>query len=92
MSYKLQFLIDEVLQCLVDKYQITYQIIIIIIIILGGGEAWSDSIQWNQAIVRLCGHWKVRQSDTSFFTKKNIFSNCGYMKKNFKNNEAYQNF
>ena len=39
MSYKLQFLIDEVLQCLVDKYQITYQIIIIIIIIiiLGGG-------------------------------------------------------
>ena len=38
MSYKLQFLIDEVLQCLVDKYQITYQIIIIIIIILGGGR------------------------------------------------------
>ena len=26
MSYKLQFFIDEVLQCLVDKYQITYQI------------------------------------------------------------------
>ena len=27
MSYKLQFFIDEVLQCLVDKYQITCQII-----------------------------------------------------------------
>ena len=25
MSYKPQFFIDEVLQCLVDKYQITYQ-------------------------------------------------------------------
>ena len=25
MSYKPQFLIDEVLQCLVNKYQITYQ-------------------------------------------------------------------
>ena len=25
MSYKSQFFIDEVLQCLVDKYQITYQ-------------------------------------------------------------------
>ena len=27
MSYKSQSFIDEVLQCLVDKYQITYQII-----------------------------------------------------------------
>ena len=25
MSYELKFFIDEVLQCLVDKYQITYQ-------------------------------------------------------------------
>ena len=25
ITYKYQFLIDEVLQCLVDKYQITYQ-------------------------------------------------------------------
>ena len=25
MSYKPQFFIDEVLQCLVDKYQVTYQ-------------------------------------------------------------------
>ena len=25
LSYKPQFFIDEVLQCLVDKYQITYQ-------------------------------------------------------------------
>ena len=25
MSYKPQFLVDEVLQCLVDKYQITYR-------------------------------------------------------------------
>ena len=25
MSYKPQFFVDEVLQCLVDKYQITYQ-------------------------------------------------------------------
>ena len=25
MRYKPQFLVDEVLQCLVDKYQITYQ-------------------------------------------------------------------
>ena len=36
ITYKYQFLIDEVLQCLVDKYQITYQNI--------WGEAWSDLI------------------------------------------------
>ena len=27
-----------------------------------------------------------------FLHNKNIFSNCGYMKENFKNNEAYQKF
>ena len=37
MSYEPQFFIDEVLQCFVDKYQITYQNI-------WGGEVWSDLI------------------------------------------------
>ena len=33
----------------------------------------------------------MRQFYTIFYTK-NIFSNCGYMKKHFKNNEAYHKF
>ena len=84
MSYKPQSFIVEVLQCLVDKYQISYQNI------------------FGESVIRLylveMDHYKVLEplkgapDLNHFLHKKSIFSNCGYMKENFKNNEAYQNF
>ena len=84
MSYKPQFFIDEVLKCLADEYQITYQNI------------------WREGMVRLhlveLHHYKILEplkgalNLNHFLHKKKIFSNCDYMKENFKNNKAFQNF
>ena len=75
---------DEVLQCLVDKYQKTYQNI------------------WGEGVVRPhlveLDHYKILEplkgmlNLNHFLHKKKIFSNCGHIKENFKNNEAYQKF
>ena len=83
MSYKLQFFIDEALQCLVDKCQIPYQII--------WGEAVVRPYLVESSYFKTLAPLKGYQFYIIFYTK-NTFSNRGYMKENFKNNEAYQNF
>ena len=82
-SYKRQFFIDEVLQCLVDKYQITYQNI------LGDGVVRPHLVE--SSYCKTLGPLKNAPIDTIFNTK-NIFSSCCYIKENFKNNETYQTF
>ena len=64
MSYKPQFFIDEVLQCLVDKYQITYQ------------NIWGERMI-RPHLVEL-DHYKVleplkRASDFNHFLRKKVF-------------------
>ena len=34
----------------------------------------------------------MHQHYTIFFIQKHVFNSCYYIKENFKNNEAYQNF
>ena len=83
MSYKPKVFIDEVWQYLVDKYQITYQNI------WGKGMVIPHLAKSNY--YKTLGPLKGVPILDYFLHNKNIFSNCGYMKENFKNNEAYQN-
>ena len=64
MSYKPQFFIDEVLQCLVDKYQITYQ------------NIWGERMI-RPHLVKL-DHYKVLEPlkgapDFNHFLRKKVF-------------------
>ena len=81
MSYKLQFFIDEVLQCLVDKYQITYQI--------NWGECMVRPHLMESSYCKTLGPLKG-VSLLHHCLHKDIFSSCCYMKKNFENNKADQ--
>ena len=82
MRCKLHYLIDEVSQCLVDKYQITYQII-----------CGKDVVRTHLVGSGYCKTLEPLKGAPilPYFLHKNIFTNSGYMKENFKNNEAYQN-
>ena len=72
ISYKTQFFINEVLQCLVDKYQITYQNI--------RSEGMVRPHLVESSYCKKCwGHWKVHQFYT-IFNSKNVFSSCCYIK------------
>ena len=83
MSDRSKFFIDEVLQCLVHKYQITYQ------------NIWGEGVI-RPYLVQL-DYYKISEplkgalDLNHFLHKKMICSNCSYMKENFKNDEAYQN-
>ena len=84
MSYKPQFFIDEVLQCLVDKYQITYQ------------NIWGERMI-RPHLVEL-DHYKVLEPlkgapDFNHFLRKKVFLEIAVTKKeNFKNKKTYQKF
>ena len=75
MSHKSQFSIDEVLQSLVDEYQITNPII------CEEDVVSPYLVEWNY--FKTFGSLKGVAILHQFFIK-NIFSNCDYMKDNFE--------
>ena len=79
MCYKPQTFTDAVLQCLVEKYVITYQII------SGEGIVRPDVVE--SGYFKTLGPLKGAPIFTTFHTK-NIFSSCCCVKENFKNNET----
>ena len=84
MSCNPKFSVVEILQCLVDKYQITYQ------------NVWCEGVIRSYLVESsYCkGLRPLKGAPVShhFLHKKNVFSRCCYIKETFKNNEAYQNF